>query len=52
MRINEKSFNSKNLIIKSFLVARIEKKNAFWDIITLVENGGFMTTYTTAFAVI
>jgi hypothetical protein len=26
MRINEKSFNKKNLIIKSFLAVRIEKK--------------------------
>jgi hypothetical protein len=34
MRINEKSFNKKNLIIKSFLAARIEKKNTFWDIST------------------
>jgi hypothetical protein len=34
MRINEKSFNYKNLIIKSFLAAQIEKKNAFWDITT------------------
>jgi hypothetical protein len=29
----EKSFNF-HLIIKSFLVARIEKKNVFWDIST------------------
>jgi hypothetical protein len=34
MRINEKSFNYKNLIIKSFLAARIKKKNVFWDIST------------------
>jgi hypothetical protein len=29
MRINEKSFNKKNLIIKSFLAAQIEKKTRF-----------------------
>jgi hypothetical protein len=34
MRISEKSFNYKNLIIKTFLAAQIEKKNAFWDIST------------------
>jgi hypothetical protein len=34
MRINDKSFNLKNLIMKSFLATRIEKKNAFWDIST------------------
>jgi hypothetical protein len=28
MRISEKSFNQKNLIIKSFLAARIEKKKS------------------------
>jgi hypothetical protein len=31
MRINEKSFNKKNLIIKSFLAAQIEEKNTFGD---------------------
>jgi hypothetical protein len=34
MRINEKSINKKNLIIKSFLATQIEKKNTFWDIST------------------
>ena len=28
----EKSFNKKNLIMKSFLATQIEKKNTFWDI--------------------
>jgi hypothetical protein len=31
MRINKKSFNKKNLTIKSILVAQIEEKNTFWD---------------------
>ena len=34
MRISGKSFNKKNLIIKSFLDARIEEKKVFWDIST------------------
>jgi hypothetical protein len=34
MRINEKCFNYKSLIIKSFIAARIERKNGFWDIST------------------
>jgi hypothetical protein len=34
MRISEKSFNYKNLIIKSILAAQIENLNAFWDIST------------------
>jgi hypothetical protein len=31
MRISEKSFNKEKLIIKSFLTAHVEEKNAFWD---------------------
>jgi hypothetical protein len=32
MRISEKKFKPKNLIIKSFLAARIENFFIFWDI--------------------
>jgi hypothetical protein len=39
MRISEKSFKYKSLIIRSFLVARIEEKNTFWDITTKLKIG-------------
>jgi hypothetical protein len=32
MKISEKSFNQKNLIIKSFFLLILRKKTAFWDI--------------------